>query len=133
MAKAIWAVLAACATLGLAAAAQAEDWYAFYMVPQGVAFVDKDSLIYRPGHISARIQSTFPEPQHLLRFGQVITYKKSIDVIDIDCKAQVYRFLGRDLFDDQGQEQMAINDADDPKRIGDHTPQQVLAKAFCKK
>ncbi|MEI9890307.1 MAG: hypothetical protein WDN45_06470 [Caulobacteraceae bacterium] len=54
------ALLAAGATLGLTTAAQAENWYAFYMVPMGVAYVDKDSIIYRPGHVSAKVQSTFP-------------------------------------------------------------------------
>ena len=133
MAKAITAVLAAGAALGLAPAAQAENWYAFYMVPAGVAYVDKDSIIYRPGHVSAKIQSTFPEPQHLLKSGQVITYIRTVDTLDIDCKAKVYRFLGRDLFDETGTAQTSVNESDDPIRIQDKTPQGVLAKAYSPK
>ena len=133
MAKAIIAVLSAGAALGLVTAAQAENWYAFYMVPQGVAYVDKDSIIYRPGHVSAKIQSTFPDPQHLLKAGQVITYNKAVDTLDIDCKAKVYRFLGRDLYDETGKAQTSVNESDDPIRIKDETPQAVLAKAFCPK
>lgn len=133
MAKAIIAVLAAGAALGLATAAQAENWYAFYMAPQGVAYVDKDSIIYRPGHVSAKIQSTFPDPQHLLKAGQVITYNKTVDTLDIDCKAKVYRFLGRDLYDDAGKAQTSVDQSGDPVRIQDKSPQGVLAKAFCPK
>ena len=133
MVKAITVVLTAGAALGLGTMAQAENWYAFYMVPAGVAYVDKDSIIYRPGHVSAKIQSTFPEPQHLLRAGQIITYNKTVDTLDIDCKAKVYRFLGRDLFDDTGKAQTSVNESDEPYRIQDKSPQGVLAKAFCPK
>lgn len=133
LAKAITALGAAGAVLALATAAQAENWYNFYMVPQGVAFVDMDSIIRRPGHVSAKIQSTFPEPQHLQKNGQILTYTKSIDMIDVDCRARVYRFLNRDLMNDAGQHQTSVNEADNPVMIQDNTPQAVLAKAFCPK
>ncbi len=119
------ALLAAGATLGLTTAAQAENWYAFYMVPMGVAYVDKDSIIYRPGHVSAKVQSTFPEPQHLARNGQVLTYSKSVDTIDIDCKALVYRNVARDLYTDAGQQQASVSEADDPRIIIARSPQDV--------
>jgi hypothetical protein len=135
LAKVSTALGAAGAALGLAFAtgAQAENWYNFYMVPAGVAFVDKDSLIYRPGHISARVQSTFPGPQRLQKNGQILTYTKSVDTIDIDCKARVYRFLNRNLFNDAGQAQTSISDPDNVMLIQDGTPQDVLAKGFCAK
>ena len=133
MNKTLAAVLAAGATLAAAGGAVAENWYAFYVVPSGVAYVDKDSLVFRPGHVSARIQSTFPTPQRLVRSGQVFTYNKSRDMVDVDCEAQVYRFVSRDLFSDAGLEQLSINDADNPVMIQDNTPQAALAKAFCPK
>jgi hypothetical protein len=133
LARAIRVLAAAGAVLGLATAAQAENWYNFYMVPQGVAFVDMDSIIRRPGHITARIQSTFPEPQHLAKGGQIITYTKSLDMIDIDCRAGVYRFLQRNLMNDAGQEETSVNEAENPVLIQARTPQDVLAKAFCPK
>ena len=54
-------------------------------------------------------------------------------MVDIDCQAQVYRFLSRDLYNDSGLEQLSINDADDVLRIMEKTPQAVLAKAYCPK
>ena len=125
--------LALAVTLTVVTGAEAENWYNFYMVRQGVAFVDMDSIIRRPGHVSARIQSTFPEPQHLQKNGQILTYTKSIDMIDIDCKARVYRFLNRDLMNDAGQTQTSVNEADNPMLVQNNTPQAVLAKAFCPK
>jgi hypothetical protein len=133
LAKAIMILAAAGAALGLATAAQAENWYNFYMVPQGTAFVDMDSIIRRPGHVSAKVQSTFPETQHLQKAGQILTYTKSLDLIDIDCKASVYRFLQRTLMNAAGEYQTTISDPDNPSLIQDHTPQAVLAKAFCPK
>ena len=133
MSKTLAAVAAAGAALATAGGAVAENWYAFYIVPSGIAYVDKDSLVFRPGHVTARIQSTFPGPQRVLRFGQVFTYTKSKDMVDIDCQAQVYRFLSRDLYNDSGLEQLSINDADDVLRIMEKTPQAVLAKAYCPK
>lgn len=133
MAKAIRVLAAAGATLGLANAAQAENWYNFYMKPQGVAFVDMDSIIRRPGHVSAKVQSSFPEPQRLAKGGRILVYSKSVDTIDVDCKARVYRFLNRDLLNDGGEAVISLSDADDPRLIEDHTPQDVLAKAFCPK
>ena len=122
-----------CAALGLATAAQAENWYAYYMMPLGVAYVDKDSIIHRPGHLSAKIQSVFPEPQRLARNGEVFVYTKSIDLIDIDCKVLVYRYLARNLLNDSGQEQTSISDPDNVQMIVDRSPQDVLAKGFCPK
>ena len=133
MNKTLAAILAAGAALAVAGGAIAENWYAFYVVPSGVAYVDKDSLVFRPGHVTARIQSTFPEPQRVMRFGQMFTYTKSKDMVDIDCLAQVYRFLSRDLYSDAGLEQLSINDSDNVLMIADRTPQAVLAKAYCPK
>lgn len=127
------AVMAAGAALGLATAAQAENWFAFYIVPAGVAYVDTDSVIRRPGHVSAKIQSTFPGPQRLLKGGKVLVYTRALDDIDIDCKARVYRFLYRDLYDDSGQLQTTISDPDNVMLIRDRTPQDRLAIAYCPK
>jgi hypothetical protein len=129
----IWAGTGAALATALATGVRAENWYNFYMVPQGVAFVDMDSIIRRPGHITARVQSTFPEPQRLAKDGQVITYTKSVDMIDVDCRARVYRYLNRDLMNDAGQQLTSVNDADNPILIRDHTAEDVLAKAFCPK
>jgi hypothetical protein len=131
--KTLAAVLTAGAALTAAGGAVAENWYPFYIVPSGVAYVDKDSLVFRPGHVSARIQSTFPQPQQVMRDGQVFTYTKSNDLVDIDCEAHVYRFLSRDLYNDSGLEQLSINESDDVLMIADKTPQAVLAKAYCPK
>ncbi len=133
MNKTLAALMTAGAALAGAGHAAAENWYAFYMVPAGVAYVDKDSLVFRPGHVSARIQSTFPGPQRLLKYGQVFTYTKSKDMVDIDCGAQVYRFLSRDLYSEAGAEQLSVNEADDVYMILDKTPQSALAKAYCPK
>jgi hypothetical protein len=129
--KTLAAVLAAGAALATAGGAVAENWYAFYIVPSGLTYVDKDSLVFRPGHVTARIQSNFPGPQRLLKYGQVFTYTKSKDMVDIDCEAQVFRYLSRDLYSDAGLEQLSINEADDVLRIANHTPQAALAKAYC--
>lgn len=127
------ALLAACAGLCVATAAQAENWYAYYMVPQGVSYVDKDSIIRRPGHVSAKVQSTFPRPQRLEKNGRFYIYTKTVDTIDIDCSALVYRYLERALFNEAGQQQTSVNEADNPQMIVDRTPQDVLAKGFCPK
>lgn len=131
--KAVWALAGCGAALALGGAAQAENWYNFYMVPQGVAYVDMDSIIRRPGHVTAKVQSTFPDPQRLAKDGQIITYVKSVDTVDIDCKAGVYRFLNRELMDSASKPLTTVNEADNPVLIRDHTPQDVLAKAFCPK
>lgn len=133
MVRTVWISLGVGAALMLATAARAENWYNFYMAPQGVSFVDMDSIIRRPGHVSARVQSTFPEPQRLAKNGQIIIYTKSVDMIDVDCKARVYRFLNRDLMNEAGQQLTSVNDADNPILIQDRTLQDVLAKAFCPK
>jgi hypothetical protein len=112
-------------------AALAENWYAFYIVPSGVTLVDKDSVVLRPGHVSARIESTFPQPQQLQRGGQMLIYSKSKDLMDIDCEARVYRFVARDLYTDDGLMQASINEADNPILIREGTPPAALAKAYC--
>jgi hypothetical protein len=119
--------------LAAATSGQAENWFAFYIVPSGVAYVDKDSIILRPGHVSAKVQSTFPAPQRLQKEGRTIVYTKAIDDIDIDCKARVYRFLYRDLYDDSGRQQTTISDPDNVMLIQDRTPQDRLAIAYCPK
>lgn len=133
MIKILAAMMAAGAALAIAGGAFAENWYAFYIVPSGVAYVDKDSLVFRPGHVTARIQSSYPGPQRLLKNGQVFTYAKSKDLLDIDCAASVYRFLFRDLLNAAGVEQISVNETDDIHRIEDDTPQAALAKAYCPK
>ncbi len=125
-------VLAVGAAL-VATGARAENWFAFYVVPAGVAYVDTDSIIRRPGHISAKIQSTFPEPQRLQKGGKVLVYTKSVDDIEIDCKARVYRFLYRDLFDDTGRQQTTVSNPDEVMMVQDRTPQDRLAAAYCPK
>ena len=47
MSKTLAAVAAAGAALATAGGAVAENWYAFYIVPSGIAYVDKDSLVFR--------------------------------------------------------------------------------------
>lgn len=119
--------------LCLAGAAHAENWFAFYMIPQGVAYVDKDSIIFRPGHVSARVQSTYPRPQQLQKGGQIITFSKSVDTLDIDCKADVYRFVSRTVFNDAGQEQVTVSEEGDVFPILERSQQDVLEKAYCPK
>ena len=111
--------------------ALAENWYAFYIVPSGTSFVDKDSVILRPGHVSARVESTFPGPQQLQQNGQILVYSKSKDLMDIDCAARVYRFLARDLYTNDGVMQTSINEANNPILIQEGTPPAVLATAYC--
>jgi hypothetical protein len=125
--------LAAGVAFGLATAAQAENWYAFYIMPLGTTYVDKDSIIHRPGHVSAKLQSTFPAPQYLQKNGRLFVYTKSLDLLDIDCKARVYRYLSRDLLNDGGQPQTSIVETDNPQLIVDRSAQDVLAKGFCPK
>ena len=129
--RAIGGIIAAGVLSCAATGVQAEDWYAFYMKPQGVAYVDKDSIIRRPGQVSAKVQSSFPQPERLVKAGQVFIYSKAIEMIDVDCKARVYRYLERDLMNDAGQEQTTVSDPDHVLPIVDGTPQDVLAKAFC--
>ena len=122
---------AALAIAALAGPAFAENWYPYFMVPSGVAYVDKDSIIFRDGHVTARTESTFPKPQSLQRDGKIFVFTKAKDLVDIDCVANVYRYVGRDLYNDSGIQQLSINASDDPMRIGDNTPEDVLAKALC--
>jgi hypothetical protein len=130
MAK-IAAAAAGLAVLAGPGAALAENWFAFYIVPSGVSYVDKDSVVLRPGHVAARVESTFPGLQQLQQHGKVLLYSKSKDLMDIDCAARVYRFLARDLYTDAGVMQASISEADNPMLIRDDTPPAVLAKTYC--
>jgi len=127
----IAALAAGLAVLTGPGAALAENWYAFYIVPSGVSYVDKDSVVLRPGHVSARVESTFPEPQQLQRNGKIVVYTKSKDLMDIDCAARVYRFVSRDLYTEEGVMQASVNEANNPILIREDTPPAVLAKAYC--
>jgi hypothetical protein len=129
----ITAISAAGLTLAGVSAAHAENWYAFYMTPQGAAYVDKDSVIFRPGHVSARVQSTFPQPVGVDKGDHMLVYTHVLDTIDIDCKAGVYRFVARDLYNDAGDPHMTISQPDNPALIQDRSIQDVLAKAYCPK
>lgn len=114
-----------------AGGASAENWYPFYMRPSGATYMDKDSVILRPGHVSVRTEFAYPDVQQLLRKGKVFVYKQAKDLIDIDCKANVYRVIARDLYSDIGVLQISINDADDPLIISPDSPQAALATAYC--
>lgn len=127
----IAAMAAGFAVLTGPGAALAENWYAFYIVPSGVTYVDKDSVVLRPGHVAARVESTYPAPQQLQKNGKVFVYTKSKDLMDIDCAASVYRFLARDLYTDSGLMQTSVSDADNPLLIRDDTAPAVLAKTYC--
>jgi hypothetical protein len=127
----IAAVAAGLLALAGPGAALAENWYAFYIMPSGVTLVDKDSVVLRPGHVSARIESTFPQAQQLQRGGKVMIYTKSKDLLDIDCAARVYRFVARDLYTNEGLMQASITEANNPILIQEDTPPAALAKAYC--
>ena len=130
MAK-IAALAAGLAVLAGPGAVLAENWYAFYIVPSGVSYVDKDSVVLRPGHVAARVESTLPGPQQLQQNGKLFVYTKSKDLMDIDCAARVYRFLSRDLYTNDGVMQTSVNEADNPILIQEGTPPAVLATTYC--
>lgn len=127
----ITALAAGACVLGVAGAACAENWVAFYIIPAGVVFLDQDSVTRRPGFVSARLESTFPEPQNLKRNGQIFTYVKTIDRVELDCKARVYRNVTRDLYTDTGLMQLSLHDEDDLVPVVTKSAQGALVKAFC--
>lgn len=127
----VTAALSVSLAFAAAAPAFAENWYPFYMVPSGVAYVDKDSVIIRPGHVAARTEASFPEPKSVQREGQTYTFTRSKDLIDIDCAANVFRYVGRDLYNDAGVLVLAVNEADNPLLIANGSPEGVLAKSLC--
>ena len=134
MPKTITCLLAGAAIATFAAGgASAENWYPFYTRPGGASYLDKDSVILRPGHVSVRMESSYPDPQRLLRKGKVFVYKQAKDLLDIDCKANVYRLIARDLYSEEGVMQISINEADDPLMILADSPQAALAAAYCQR
>jgi hypothetical protein len=127
----IAATAAGLAMLAVPGAALAENWYAFYIMPSGITYVDKDSVVLRPGHVAARLESSFPGPQQLQQNGKIFVYSKSKDQMDIDCTARVYRFLARDLYTDTGVMETSVSDANNPMLIQEGTAPAALAAAYC--
>jgi hypothetical protein len=121
----------AAAALAAAGGADAESWLPFFVIPSGVILIDHDSIVRRPGQVSARLESTFPRPQRISRNGRVFDYIKTIDQVEVDCKAEVYKNVSRDLYSSDGQEAVSINEADNPMVIQPHTAQAALVTAYC--
>jgi hypothetical protein len=119
------------AALTAAGGAAAENWVPFYVIPAGTVLMDRDSVSRRPGHVAARLESTFPKPQQIRHDGRVFTYIKTIDSVDVDCHARVYFNITRDLFTDSGLMQLSLNEQDDPIRVLPDSAQAALIKAFC--
>ncbi|MDB5458985.1 MAG: hypothetical protein JWO72_726 [Caulobacteraceae bacterium] len=119
------------AVLLSAGAAAAENWFPFFVIPNGVVYLDHDSVVRRSGHVSARLESTFPAPQRISRNGQVFAYVKTIDLVDIDCKAEVYKNVSRDLYTGDGAMALSINESDNPLRIPPKSAQAALITAYC--
>lgn len=126
------ALAVAAAAMAAAGGASAESWLPFFVIPSGVIMIDHDSIDRRTGHVSARLESTFPRPQRISRNGRVFDYVKTIDRVDVDCKAEVYKNVSRDLYSSDGQQAMSINEADNPVVILPHTPQAALVTAYCR-
>ena len=117
--------------MALTGPALAERWTPFFAIPGGAIYLDKDSVQRRSGQVSARLESTFPQPQALDRGGRMIIFVKMVESVSIDCKANVYKNVSRDLYDGNGARQISINEQDDPVLINPGTPQAALVKAFC--
>jgi len=126
------AAIAFAVAIAAAGAARAESWVVFLVAPQGVIYIDHDSISKRAGHVSARLESTFPKPQALKRDGRIILYIKTIDQVDVDCAARVYRNISRDLYTDTGLMQLSLNQQADPLQVTDNSPQDGLIKAYCR-
>jgi hypothetical protein len=94
-------------------------------------FLDRDSLQKTPGHVLVRLESTFPGPQALNRGGVIFNYVKTIDRVDVDCRARVYTNVSRDLYGDDGLRQISLNEQDSPIVVVEGTVQAALIKAFC--
>ena len=114
-----------------ATAATAENWQPFFIIPNGVIMLDRDSVTRTRGHVSARLESTYPQPQRINRNGRIYTYEKAVDRVDIDCAAQVYKNVSRDLYGD-GVQALSLNEADNPMVVTPNTPQAAVSTAFCR-
>jgi hypothetical protein len=132
MAKAMTAaLLIGAVALAAAGGAWAENWIPFFVIPAGTVLIDHDSVSRRLGHVSARLESTFPQAQQIRHDGRVFTYIKAIDSVDLDCHARVYINITRDLFSGDGLMQLSLNEQDNPIRVLENSPQAALIKAFC--
>jgi hypothetical protein len=130
-----FAAVAAVLTLVLAlmapSAALAENWVNFLILPEGVIYVDHDSIDRREGHVSARLESTFPTQQRINSGGRIFTYLRVVDRVDVDCKARVYRNVSRDLYSDVGVEVLSLYE-DNPQPVTEQSPQEAMIKAYCR-
>ncbi len=123
--------LATAAALAAAGSACAENWQTFFVIPAGNVLLDRDSLQKTSGHVLARLESTFPQPQGLSRNGAIFSYVKTIDRVDVDCRARIYINISRDLYSDDGQRALSLNEQNSPIPITEGTVQMALLKAFC--
>jgi hypothetical protein len=130
--KTTTAIAAAAAILAPAGSASAENWAPFFVIPSGVVMIDRDSIERTGGHVSVRLESTSPGPQRISRNGRIFDYLKTIDRVDIDCKAEVYKNISRDLFSGDGLEALSINEADNPLMVRPNSVQAAVVKAFCR-
>ena len=119
------------AALAAAGGAWAENWVPFFVIPAGTVLIDRDSVSRRPGHLSARLESTFPQPQQIRNGGKVFTYIKAIDSVDVDCSARVYMNVTRNLYSGDGLMQLSLNEQDNPIMVLPGTAQAALITAFC--
>jgi hypothetical protein len=132
MTKAMTAALViGAATLAAAGGAAAENWMPFFVIRAGTVLIDHDSVSRRLGHVSARLESTFPQPQKIRHDGRVFSYVKTIDSVDVDCHAQVYINITRNLYSDDGLMQLSLNEQDNPIMVLPDTAQAALITAFC--
>ena len=133
--KTIALVSMICAGAALAAGgdARAEDWRPFFVVPGGVIMLDHDSVSLGGGRVTARLESTFPKPQGLSRNGRIYAYVKTIDRVEVDCAAAVYRNISRDLYGKDGLEALSINEADNPQMVAKGSAQAAMITAYCRK
>jgi hypothetical protein len=132
MTKAMTAALAiGAAALAAAGGAAAENWIPFYVIPAGAVLLDHDSVSRRLGHVSARLESTFPHSQQIRNSGKVFTYVKAIDSVDVDCHARVYINVTRNLYSSDGLMQLSLNEQDNPIMVVPNSAQAALITAFC--
>jgi hypothetical protein len=93
--------------------------------------IDHDSVSHRLGHISARLESNFPQPQQIRNNGKVFIYTKTIDSVDVDCKARVYMKVTRNLYSSDGLMQLSLNEQDNAIMVLPNTAPAALITAFC--
>ena len=121
----------ALAALAAPSAALAENWFPFFIVPAGVVYLDRDSIIRRQGHVVARTEATYPSPQQIKRFGRTYVYVKAVNLLDLDCSRLVFMYEGRDLFTADGVMTVSINEADNPIPITPKSAESALVAAYC--